>query len=102
MSQPEIMTFEQFAAKYCERQEKTPEQLKAIFEVQRLAFEPDGWMMLECGDMCSSRLGQLTVLPYGGKATYKTVPDHPVSPRGRASDMSMVVALLPVAALKGE
>lgn len=31
----------------------------------------------------------------GPNNTFKQPPDHPVSPRGLASDMSVVVALLP-------
>lgn len=89
------MKFPQFAAKYCERQEQTPDGLEAVLSEQKKRFKPDGWMLLECQMMDSSRFMTLTILPYGPNNTYKTVPDHPVSPRGLASDMSVVVAILP-------
>ena len=93
MTVPEL-SFADFAAKYCERQESTPENLKGIFTRQTELYHPDGWMLLECHMLDSSRMGSLTILPYGGTATHKVVPDRPVSPRGLASDMSVVVAIL--------
>lgn len=90
------LTFPDFAAKYCERQQQTPEGLRAIFTRQKELYNPKGWMLLECEQFDSSRFASFTILPYGGTATYKDVPDHPISPRGLASDMSVVVALLPV------
>lgn len=93
---PPKLTFAEFAAKYCERQEQTPEGLRAIFTRQKELYKPDGWMLLQCEMLDSSRIGQLTILPYGGTATYKEPPTRPISPRGLASDMSVVVALLPV------
>jgi len=91
---PELL-FAEFAAKYCEKQEQTPEGLKDILDGQRQRYNPTGWMMLECQMLDSSRMGSLVILPYGPNNTYKTVPDHPISPRGLASDMSVVVAILP-------
>lgn len=91
---PPALSFPDFAAKYCERQVRTPDGLKTILTRQKELYRPDGWFMLECAMLDSSRLGSLTILPYGGTATHKTVPDHPVSPRGLASDMSVVVAIL--------
>ncbi len=98
MNAPEL-TFAQFAEKYCERQEQTPDGLLAILRAQRDKFKPIGWMMLECQMLDSSRAGSLTLLPFGPANTYKAIPDHPVSPRGLASDMSVVVAVLPMAEL---
>lgn len=88
------MTSQEFLAKYCERQENTPEQLRETLLAQKQRFNPDGFMLLECHMMDSSRLGSLTILPYGPNNTYKAVPDHPISPRGLASDMSVVVGIL--------
>lgn len=88
------LTFDEFAKMYCIRQVQTPEGLKAIFTRQKELYKPDGWMMLECQMLGGARFGHLIILPYGGDATYKTIPDHPISPRGLASDMSVVVALL--------
>ena len=88
------LTFEQFAKKYCDRQINKPEELKKIFLRQKELYNPDGWMMLEVAYIGARNSGDLTILPYGGTATYKEVPTHPVSPRGLASDMSVVVAAL--------
>ncbi len=94
-SAPPILTFDEFATRYCERQQYEYDDLLYTLTQQVQRFNPDGWMLLECADMSSSRLGELTILPFGGKASYKEVPTHPVSPRGLASDMSTVVAVLP-------
>lgn len=88
------LTFAAFAAKYCDRQDQTPDGLRDVLIAQWQRYENDGWMLLECHMMDGSRLGELTILPYGPNNTYKTVPNHPVSPRGLASDMSTVVAVL--------
>lgn len=88
------LSFEEFAARYCERQESTPKRLRTILQQQREHFHSDGFMLLECQMLDGCRLGELTILGYGGSHTFKTVPDHPITPRGLASDMSVVVALL--------
>ncbi len=88
------MTFDQFAAEYCKRQDQTPAGLRAILKDQKNRYKPDGWMLLECQMLDSSKIGQYTVLPYGPDNTFKRIPDHPVSPRGLASDMSVVVAFM--------
>ena len=56
-------------------------------------FNPYGWMLLECHMLDSSYLGQRTMLPFGPDNTYKAIPTHPVSPRGLASDMSVVLGV---------
>jgi hypothetical protein len=90
------MKFTEFAAKFCAVQEPSPAGLRGILAVQRARYFPDGWMLLECHMMDSSRLGELTILPYGPSNTYKEIPSYPISPRGLASDMSVVVAYMPV------
>jgi hypothetical protein len=92
---PETLTFAAFAARYCARHESTPDDLKTTLNNQRDKFSPVGWMLLECQQLDSSRLGSLTILPYGPNNTFKAPPTQPVSPRGLASDTSVVVALLP-------
>jgi hypothetical protein len=92
----DTLTFDEFAKRYCDRQEQTPDGLREILTTQKSRFHPEGWMLLECADMSSSRLGNLVILPYGGSATFKEIPKRPISPRGLASDMSVVVAILPV------
>jgi hypothetical protein len=92
---PTILTLAEFSAKYCERQDNSPEGLKKILVAQKERYQPTGWMMLECVMLDSSLLGSLTILPYGPNNTFKAIPDHPVSPRGLASDMSTVCAVLP-------
>ena len=92
----EQLTFKEFARRYCERQQQTPEGLKDILLRQKHTFKPDGWMLLECAVMDSSRLGSYTILPFGGMSTYAQCPTEglPISPRGLASDISFVVATL--------
>lgn len=91
----DTLNWTEFAKRYCERQQQTPDGLKAILAAQADKYSPEGWMLLECHMMDSSRLGDLAILPYGPNNTFKAVVDHPVSPRGLASDMSVVVAILP-------
>ena len=93
-------TYKEFAARYCQSQHSTPENLYAALEAQQRGYSPDGWMLLECIDLSSSRLGSCVILPYGPNNTYKQPPTKPISPRGLASDMSVVVALLDSASLE--
>ncbi len=95
------LSFDEFAKRYCERQDAEPEGLRMVLAAQKQRYQPDGWMLLECQTMDSSRMGSLVILPYGPKNTYQVPPTRPVSPRGLASDMSMVVALLPACNLEG-
>lgn len=90
----EELNFEEFIRRYCGRQEQTPEGLSAILAKQKRVYDPDGWMLLECQVMDSSRLGEYVILPFGPNNTFKEVPDHFISPRGLASDISAVVAVL--------
>jgi len=92
-------TFDELAAKYCERQEQTPSGLWEALSSQRIKFHPAGWMLLECQMLDSSRLGSLTLLPFGPNNTYKEITTAPISPRGLASDMSICVGVLLVEAL---
>lgn len=93
------LTFDEFARRYCERQEQTPEGLRAVLEDQVKLWHPDGWALLECVTLDGSRLGELVIVPYGKNNTWKVPPDKPVSPRGLASDMSVVVAVMDRSAL---
>lgn len=89
--------FGDFAARYCERQQQTIEGLREVLLAQIEKFHPEGFMLLECVMLDSSYLGSLTILPYGPNNTCKVIPDHPISPRGLASDMSVVVSTIPAA-----
>lgn len=93
------MTFNELSDLYCERQECEPEQLRETLSRQQEMFNPDGWMLLECQMMDSSRLGERTILAYGPNNTYAEPPSGPVSPRGLASDMSMVIGVMPASEL---
>lgn len=99
MSIPAV-SFNQFAAQYCETQECTPEKLREILEAQVANYQPNGFILLECAMMGSTRLGERCILPYGPNNTFKQIPTHPVSPRGIASDMSVVIAVLPASWLR--
>jgi hypothetical protein len=90
----ETLSFLEFARRYCERQVNTPQDLYATLEAQHRIYAPDGWVLLECKGLSSSRLGSYTILPYGPKNTYKEPPAGLISPRGLASDMSEAVAVL--------
>lgn len=79
---------------YCATQQAEPEELTARLKALAERFEAEGFMLLECQQLDSSHLGQRTILPYGGMATFKQPPTHPVSPRGLASDMSVVVGTI--------
>lgn len=87
------LDFAAFAALYCESQEQSPEGLRAMLEEQIGRYKPDGFMLLRCVMMDSSRFGHRVILPYGHNNTFKAVPDHPISPRGLASDISEVEAI---------
>ena len=88
------VTFDELAHRYCERQVCEPSRLLEMLRLQVQLYGPDGWMLLECQMLDSSFLGSLVVVPFGPRNTFKSVPDYPVSPRGLASDMSSVVAVL--------
>jgi hypothetical protein len=80
------LNFDQLAAKF---DGLDPAYLAEMLEAHRQQFQPDGWFIAEC-----SRRGELVLLPYGGNATHKVVPDKPFSPRGLASD-SVAIACFP-------
>lgn len=88
------LTWQELSERYCARQLQTFEGLQRTLLDQLEKFQCEGWMLLECQDMCSSMLGSLTLLPYGPNNTYKAPPNHPISPRGLASDMSTVEGIL--------
>lgn len=90
----ETLDYKAFAGRYCQRMENTPQDLYGTLEGQQRTYQPIGWMLLECQDLASSRLGHYVILPYGPNNTYKEPPTRPISPRGLASDMSVVVAVL--------
>lgn len=93
------LTFDELAARYCERQESTPEQLRQILQRQLADLQPTGWMLCENALLDSSECGRLRILAYGPNCTYKEIPDHPISFDGLASTTSVVVGVLPAAAL---
>jgi len=84
----------EFSRVYCERQKQTPDGLKAVLQCQRERFHPEGWFIAECGMLDSSYVGSLVILPFGPSNTFKSVPQHPISPRGLASDMSIATHVL--------
>lgn len=92
----EQLTFQEFARRYCERQDSTPESLRETLLAQKERFKPDGWILIQCVVLDSSRLGDFVILPYGGDATLKEIPpkDKLFSPRGLCSDLSKTVAFV--------
>lgn len=95
------VSFEELAKAYCERQVCEPNELKQRLLQQVEDFHPVGWMLLECQMLDSSSLGSLVILPFGPNNTFKEPPSHPVSPRGLASDMSTVIAVMDLDQLTG-
>lgn len=94
---PKKMTWDEFSGEYCKRQEQTPNRLAMILESQIQGYESKGFMLLECQQLDSSRIGQYTILGFGGNHSYASIPDHPISPRGLASDMSVCVGYIDAA-----
>lgn len=90
-----LTNFDDFAAKYCETQQCTPVELLEKLKDSAQKYEPEGWFLAEVQVMDSSQFGSRTILPYGPKCSFKTVPTTPFSPRGLASDTSVVIAVLP-------
>jgi len=88
------MTWLEFASAYCERQEQTIQGLNQVLRGLVARFNPVGFMLLECEMMDSSYLGSYTILPYGPSNTFLEPPKHPISPRGLASDMSLVKGVM--------
>ena len=88
------LPFKEFAGLYCETQEQTPEKLRVILTTMAGRYNPTGFMLLRCEMLDSSRLGERVIVPYGPNNEFKEPPTHPVSPRGLASDMSVVEAIM--------
>lgn len=87
------LTRDTLIAKYCETQECTPEDCDARMRALEATYDPDGFVLLECHVFGSSKLGERTIVPFGPRNTLKVVPEHPISPRGLASDMAVVVGI---------
>jgi hypothetical protein len=88
------MTWADFSARYCKSQNETPEGLATRLRVQTITYEPDGFFLAEAQLFDSSWFGTVVILPFGPRNTFKTVPDHPFSPRGLASDTSMAIGYI--------
>lgn len=88
------MTRDEMVRAYVARQDTTVEHLNAKLDDLIQRYDPDGFILLECQMFNSSRMGDLTILPFGPRNTFKVPPSHPVSPRGLASDMSTVVGVV--------
>lgn len=88
------MNWDGLSATYQEKTGVDPQTLATLLNQVAENFEPDSFMLLQCDMLDSSYGGELTILPVGGKATFKEVPDRPISPRGLASDMSSVIGVI--------
>ncbi len=91
----QLLSREQLIDKYCKRHDTTIENIAARLEAMDALYQPDGYFLAECQVLDSSRLGSYVILPYGPNNTFQAPPDKPFSPRGLASDMSVVVAVAP-------
>ena len=88
------MTWADFSARYCRTQAMDPESLAIRLSGQIPQYEPDGFFLAEAQLFDSSYFGQVVILPFGPQNTFKTVPDHPFSPRGLASDTSTAIGYI--------
>ena len=61
-----------------------------VLHRQKDQYSPTGWFLAECQQLDSSHCGEMMCLAYGSNNTIKTPPEKPFSPRGLASDMSVV------------
>jgi hypothetical protein len=89
------MTWRQFAARYCDTQQSTVEQLRLRLREQVDRYTPDGFFLAEAQLFDSSWFGQVVSLPFGPRNTFKEVPDFPFTPRGLASDTSEAIGWIP-------
>lgn len=100
---PNEMSWPDFSNRYSESDAENGveivEHLRSVLSQQKETYNPVGWMLLRCVDMWSSRGGRCVVLPYGPNNTLKEPPTQPFSPRGMASDMSVVEGVLLAEAL---
>ena len=96
MSEYKYLTFDEFAALYCKTQQSSKSELRRRLTVQAGQYKPNGWVLLECRVLDSSRLGERVILPYGPENTLTEIPDHPVSPHGLESDQSVVIGVLTI------
>ncbi len=83
---------EAFITKYAKNDPAVLADVRTSMQRLEEKFAPTGWVMLECQLLDSSSRGQLTIAAFGPQNTWKTIPEGPVSLRGAASDMSVVVA----------
>jgi hypothetical protein len=88
------MTWAEFSARYCKTQQAEPDGLAEVLRQQRSKFKPDGFFLAEAQLLDSSWCGQVVILPYGPNNTFKTIPAHPLSPRGLASDTSIAIGYI--------
>lgn len=86
----------EFAQLYCERNDSTEEELIEALRVNTGTYQPMFFALMECQMLGSHQLGQRTIVPVGGAATWQNLPDKPVSLRGLASDMSSMIAFINV------
>ena len=94
-----VLDFKEFAKKYIETQETTAVDLLQRLQKQKETFHPKGWFLAECQVLDSSRRGEKIIFPYGENNTFKTPPEGFFSPRGLASDISTVIAVMEVESL---
>ena len=87
---------EAFIAKYSPSDPAAAADVREQLQRQEDKYSPTGWVMLECQMLSTARgshMGEQTIVPFGPNNTWKEIPKGPVSPRGLASDMAVVVAV---------
>lgn len=87
---------EAFIERYAPNDPAAAADVREQLQRQEEKYSPTGWVMLECQMLSTARgshMGERTIVPFGPNNTWKEIPKGPVSPRGLASDMAVVVAV---------
>jgi hypothetical protein len=86
----------ELAEAYCKvHGHRSSEETVKILSAQAARYpDLEGWILWECHDMSSSRMGMVVIMPYGPSNTFKSLTTLPPlwSPTGMASDMSVAIA----------
>jgi hypothetical protein len=93
------LCFEEFAHLYCETQVCEPDELRQRLQSQHAEYKCEGWFLSECQMFDSTSFRNRVIVPFGPNNSFKQIPNHPFSPRGLASDTSVVIAWMPAGKL---
>jgi len=89
------VTWVEFSALFVSSQETTEKRFAADLRRMKERYDSEGFFIARCEVMDSSLFGNRVALGFGKSHTWKSVPDHPISIRGLASDTSVVECWIP-------